>query len=161
MGKKSQSTMRTDTGFKLETDVPLDMGGENSAPQPVETLLAALVGCTQATALFVGRQMEPRILLESLDFDLTAVRDQRGALELPITELPSVPAQLQCVEGTITVYIKQSKRELARVLTDEELTLFSQQTEARCPVASMMMASGCEFKIKWVNGEVAPPPRDD
>lgn len=149
--------MTTDTGFTLNTDVPLAMGGQNAAPQPVETLLAALVGCTQATALFVGRHMEPRILLESLEFDLTAVRDQRGALEMPITEFPAVPAQLQCIEGTITIYIKQSKRKPVRVLTEEELKIFSEQTESRCPIASMMLESGCEFNIKWVNGEGEPP----
>ena len=44
------------------------MGGANLAPQPVETLLAALIGCTQATALFVGRQLG--VVIDKMEFDI-------------------------------------------------------------------------------------------
>ena len=56
-GNPTGVRVTTDTGHVLQTDVPTSMGGLNRAPQPVETLLAAWMGCTQATALFVGRQM--------------------------------------------------------------------------------------------------------
>ena len=90
VGKGSRVEMTTNTGHELHTDVPLKMGGTDSAPQPVETLLAALLGCTQATAIFVGRHLEPRILIERLEFvDIVAERDERGALTLPIETDPS------------------------------------------------------------------------
>jgi uncharacterized OsmC-like protein len=146
------------------------MGGADKAPQPVETLLAAFAGCTQATATFVGRRMQPqRILIDRLEFDLAAYRDERGALTLPIEEDPPTPAMLQRIDGTIRVFIKEARtrkkksddrddgvgeaQEDARpAITDDQLRLLAHQTEIRCPVASMIAASGCEMDVRWVDG---------
>jgi uncharacterized OsmC-like protein len=162
VGKGSRVEVRTNTGHELVTDVPAQttMGGTDSAPQPVETLLAALLGCTQATAIFVGRHLKPRILIERLEFvDIVAERDERGALSLPIDVDPSVPARLQKITGTIQVYTRRTqtkkKKEEAPpplALSQEQLDMLSRQTELRCPVANMMMASGCEMNIQWIDG---------
>jgi uncharacterized OsmC-like protein len=160
VGKGSRVHVRTNTGHELVTDVPAQtMGGTDSAPQPVETLLAALLGCTQATAMFVGRHLKPRVLIERLEFvDIVAERDERGALSLPIDVDPSVPARLQKISGTIQVYprrtqTKNKKEEAPPLpLSQEQLDMLSRQTELRCPVANMMMASGCEMNIQWIDG---------
>ncbi|KAL7469916.1 hypothetical protein ACHAXS_010165 [Conticribra weissflogii] len=146
-GKRSAVAMTTDTGHELQTDVPKKMGGSDTAPQPVEHLLAALLGCTQATAIYVGRMMSPRLLIDKIDFDVEAYRDNRGAVELPIEKMPEVPARLQCVSGTVEVYFKNGF-EVSR----EQLNLLAEQTEARCPVANMMHSSGCHMDLKWTIG---------
>ena len=130
------------THHTLQTDVPKAMGGANLAPQPVETLLAALIGCTQATALFVGRQLG--VTIDKMDFDIVASRDERGALELPIEHAPDVPSRLQEIEGTVKVYS-------ADVLSDETLETLREQTETRCPVANMVLASGCQMNVEWIS----------
>jgi putative redox protein len=145
---KSGVTVTTNTGHTLTTDVPKKMGGKDSAPQPVEILLTALTGCTQATALFVGRQMNPdRLVLDRLEFDLHAVRDERGALHLPVDQDPPVPSRLNEVTGTIVVYQARNKP-----IDPDLLQLLKEQTELRCPVANMMMASGCKMLIEWIDG---------
>ena len=68
VGQRSKVTCKTNTNHILEADVPKRMGGGDEAPQPVEHLLAALVGCTQATAVYVGRMMKPRLIIEKIDF---------------------------------------------------------------------------------------------
>mmetsp|Transcript_8807 Transcript_8807/g.17759 ORF Transcript_8807/g.17759 Transcript_8807/m.17759 type:complete len:219 (-) Transcript_8807:580-1236(-) len=146
-GKRSAVTITTDTGHVLQTDVPKKMGGLDSAPQPVEHLLAALLGCTQATAIFVGRMMSPRMLIDKIDFDVEAHRDNRGAVELPIDKIPEVPARLQRVSGTVEVYFKKGHE-----VSQEQLNLLAEQTEARCPVANMMHSSGCHMDLKWKIG---------
>lgn len=96
--------------------------------------------------------MEPRVLIEKLEFvDITAERDERGALTLPIDNDPDVSARLQRVSGTIHVYTKSRKGE-SSPLSQEQLQLLSHQTELRCPVANMMIASGCEMNIKCIDG---------
>lgn len=141
-------TVSTDTGHVLQTDVPRKMGGKDGAPQPVETLLAAWIGCTQATSLFVGRQMKPkRLLLDRLVFDVHGERDERGALTLPIEETPPVPSRLSRISGTIKVYLKGG-----RSIEASELSVLQKQTELRCPVANMMMASGCHIDVVWIDG---------
>ena len=146
VGQKSHVSLQTNTGHTIRTDVPKHMGGNDTAPQPVETLLAALIGCTQATAVFVGRNMEPRLVIDYLEFDIDAHRDERGALEMPITQKPSIRARLQTIQGTIKVYLKKGS------LNESQLEILAEQTEARCPVANMILASGCAMNIKWLIG---------
>ncbi|CAB9530451.1 osmC-like protein [Seminavis robusta] len=138
--------MTTNTHHTIATDVPKAMGGTNLAPQPVETLLAAWIGCTQATALFVGRQLGLTIL--KMDFNIHANRDERGALELPIEVTPTVPSRLQEIHGTIHVYTSSSDS-----VAEEQFHILQEQTEARCPVANMIIQSGCHMNVEWV---VAP-----
>jgi putative redox protein len=145
---KGSVTMTTNTGHSIQTDLPKPMGGKDEAPQPVETLLAALIGCTQATALFVGRQMKPnRLLIDKMEFSLTATRDERGALQLPIEMDPPVPSRLQHVSGTIRVFAAKGA-----IIPIEQMRLLREQTEQRCPVANMMLASGCAMKVEWIDG---------
>mmetsp|Transcript_22565 Transcript_22565/g.33755 ORF Transcript_22565/g.33755 Transcript_22565/m.33755 type:complete len:280 (-) Transcript_22565:699-1538(-) len=158
VGTKSFVSMKTNTNHTIQTDVPKKMGGGDDAPQPVETLLAAWVGCTQATALYVGRNMEPRLLIEKIEFDVEAYRDERGALggELPIcsgSALPDLPARLEKVTGTVKVYLRGKRQgEGVPLLTEEQLFLLGEHTERRCPVANMMAMSGIEMNIQWING---------
>ena len=51
----------------IKTDTPIKDGGRDGAAEPVETLLAALVGCEQATAHFVARMVRPSAEIK-LDF---------------------------------------------------------------------------------------------
>eukprot|EP00984_Skeletonema_dohrnii_P016610 scaffold7430_cov156-Skeletonema_dohrnii-CCMP3373.AAC.5 len=121
VGQRSKVTCNTNTNHTLEADVPKKMGGGDEAPQPVEHLLAALVGCTQATAVYVGRMMKP--------------------------QLPTIPARLQSVSGSVAVHFKNGVE-----VSEEQLRILGRQTEARCPVANMMHASGCIMDIQWKNG---------
>ena len=150
-GKQSIVKMQTNTGHTIQTDVPHKMGGKDTAPQPVEHLLAALIGCTQATSIYVGRMMKPRLLINRIDFDIHAYRDERGSLALPIDKEPSIPARLQCVSGTVKVYFKKNGMNVSV----EELNILAEQTEQRCPVANMLHASGCDIDIKWINGSTS------
>lgn len=165
-GEGSATDVRTDTGHDLRTDVPKKMGGTDSAPQPVEHLLAALVGCCQATAVFVGRSMTPRLAIERIEFDIEAYRDERGAVQQPIEDEPDVEARLQRVAGTARVFLQKERRRGSKEggrddegcspkATDEEIQLLGERTEARCPIANMMAASGCAMDVAWVNGRVA------
>lgn len=157
LGEKNSIMAHTNTNHKIQTDLPRAMGGMDKAPQPVEYLLAAFIGCTQATAVYVGRNMRPRRLnISKINFDITAHRDERGALggSIPIekdSDLPEVPSRLQLIQGTIQVMLKNNEQ-----VSDEEMILLEKQTEARCPVANMIRSSGCTVDIKWIDGSNAP-----
>jgi len=170
IGQKGSTKTQTNTNHIIHTDIPISMGGENTAPQPVEHLLAAFIGCTQATAIFVGRNMQPRILIDRIEFDIKGERDERGALDcLPIIprapdgnndndhdfdgadEFPSIPARLQCVKGSITVYAKNRKGQEVEI-GDNAMRLLETHTERRCPVANMIVDSGCSMQVKWTDG---------
>jgi len=154
-GESCKTNVLTDTTHKLNTDIPKAMGGQDSAPQPVEHLLAAYIGCTQATAVFVGRNMKPRILIDKIEFDIVGQRDEHGALDdVPITQqspLPQIPARLSSINGSITVFTKDRSGEMI-AMEEGSLELLEKHVEHRCPIANMMILSGCEMKVLWEDG---------
>ena len=135
----------TSDGHSIATDLPHIIGGDDTAAQPVYLLLASLVGCEHATAAFVARQMKPRVNLRGVHFDISAERDERGAIALPLTtpaeELPH--SRLQRIAGTATVDCDA---------TQEQVDELSRLVKLRCPVANMVSLSGCELDIKWQKG---------
>ena len=132
---------KTASGHTIESGLPRASGGDDAAAEPVYHLLAALCGCEAATAAYVARRMRPRVrLLAPLVFELSAMRDERGALALPVERDPPVPARLLRVVGTVAV---------ATDADDEQLALLERQTHRRCPVANMLVASGVDLDLSF------------
>ena len=104
--------------------------------------------------------MQPtRLVLDRLEFDILAIRDERGAIALPLVSdddddvndehgsSREIPSRLQRVSGTVTLYaVKKQKIE------PEAIKMLKELTEQRCPVANMMIASGCRMDVVWVDG---------
>ena len=82
MGKRMDN--ETEMGFEVRSDTPRSAGGTNSAPQPVQLLLSALVGCEQATAHFLARKL--KMDLDSIEFSIEAQRDEWGSMASPVDE---------------------------------------------------------------------------
>ena len=138
----------TSTRHTLRTGLPARAGGDDQAPQPVEMLVASLLGCKTATAHFVARHLWPRphnkierILFE----DVQAERDERGALSLPIREAAPVTAAVTSIQGTARVTPVAGAR-----LSDADVQELGRLVEERCPVAAMLRASGCALHVDWV-----------
>jgi len=66
--------------FRLDCDEPLSLGGEQSAPNPVEHLLNALAGCL--TTALVAHAAVRGIHLEEVESELEGDIDLRGFLGL-------------------------------------------------------------------------------
>lgn len=128
---------------EIRLDLPKTMGGADGAPQPVELLVAALIGCEQATAAYCARHMSPRFPLKHVHFTYAAARDDRGATSLPIIEPPPVSARMQRVTGTAVVHLSRGAE------TPERVDQLRRLVEARCPVANTLVAAGCELDVQW------------
>jgi uncharacterized OsmC-like protein len=132
--------------FQIKTDLPKIQGGENEAAQPVELFLASLIGCEQATAMFVARQMQPRVIINKIEFEVEAFRDNQGALMLPFgTDTDSVRpvSRLMRIYGRAIVYTDGSQK---------DIDFIEKEVLKRCPIANMVQLSGCEIDIDWVKG---------
>ena len=139
---------RTNTGHSISTDLPRLAGGDDAAPQPVELLLAGLLGCKTATAHFVARHLWPRPhhRLHSIEFaDVVAERDERGALALPMTATPPATAALLRVRGVARV-----RPASPAAITAEDVAALGECVEQRCPVAATLTAAGCKMDFEWV-----------
>ena len=136
------STSQT-RGHTLKTDTPPSGGGKDSAPQPVETLLAALIGCEGATADFVARMLRTKI--RSIDFELEASRDPQGAAHLPVDAPAPAVSRLTRIWGVAHVETDAD---------DELIDKIGRIVHERCPVANMVVASGCALDIEWRQAEL-------
>mmetsp|Transcript_41254 Transcript_41254/g.129619 ORF Transcript_41254/g.129619 Transcript_41254/m.129619 type:complete len:166 (+) Transcript_41254:33-530(+) len=148
------STIRGAVRHTLQTDLPTQMGGGDSAAQPIEALLASLLGCKVATAHYVARHLwaRPHNRFESIEFaGVEAVRDPRGALHLPITEPPPSPPGLTRVSGVARVHLPAGSP-----LTADDVAVLGRVVEQRCPIAAMLAAAGVEMDMEWVPGGAAP-----
>lgn len=142
---------------EVTLDVPQSMGGKNVGPQPVELFLASLCGCEQVTALFIARHMKPRVKIDKIEFKIQASRDQRTSLALPIdtdntrrsNEVVQDVSRLKRIWGIAIVHTAASQ---------EEVDIIAKETEIRCPIANMVMLSGCDLDIQFFK---APPAPDD
>ena len=137
---------QTNTGHELQTDLPRAAGGEDAFAQPVEMLLAALVGCKAATAHFVARHLWPRPhnRIVRIEFsDVQAARDERGALHLPIHEEVPVSAALLYVQGVVHV------RPSSMSISDEDVLALGAIVERRCPVAASLAQGGVKLEFQW------------
>ena len=140
-GIGSSCMVMTNDGWSISTDTPKNQGGTDTAPQPVSLLLASLCGCELATAHFVALKSSPRIKLGRVEFDIEARRDERGSISLPLNAPVPVPARLEHVLGTAMVYDTDA--------TQEQITFLGAEVHQRCPVANMMILSGCLLEISW------------
>jgi putative redox protein len=142
-------TTHTNTGHTVTTDLP-KIGGRNASPQPVELLIAALLGCKVATAHYVARHLFPRPhnRLASVRFsEVVAERDERGALALPLTDPPPTTSALTMVRGVVTVVPSS-----CGTITSDDIRQLGELVEQRCPVAATLLRSGCALEFEWLLG---------
>mmetsp|Transcript_12179 Transcript_12179/g.49027 ORF Transcript_12179/g.49027 Transcript_12179/m.49027 type:complete len:231 (+) Transcript_12179:55-747(+) len=155
-GARCAATTTTPRGHAVTTDTPTRDGGDDSGPEPVETLLAALVGCEQATAHFVARML--RVRIDAIEFDVRAERDARGATHRPLTDAAPVSAAPSRIWGTARVRVGAGiadapggqRRAAPRAATADDVETIGRIVHQRCPVASMVQRSGCRLEIAWV-----------
>ena len=140
-GIGSHCNIVTYDDWQLSTDVTISQGGTNKAAQPVLLLLASLCGCELATARYVAFKSNPRIVMGKIEFDINGNRDERGALHLPMYTEPPVPARLEHVWGTATVYDTNASQ--------EQISALGAEVHRRCPIANMILLSGCRLEIDW------------
>jgi putative redox protein len=140
-GSSSQCKVYSRSGWNITTDIPSKVPLEPVIPQPVELLLAGLIGCEQATAMFVARHIP--MTIHRINFNLKAVRDEKGALTLPLGTDHAMmpPSRLSSITGTAHVYTDASQ---------QKVDLLEAEVNRRCPIANMVTLSGCELDIRWI-----------
>ena len=95
-----------------------------------------------ATSQFIARKL--RMPLNRIDFDIHAERNEWGSMHLPVDEEPDVASRLHRIWGVARVHTTASQAdvdELARLV------------KIRCPLASMVILSGCKLEVEWVKAD--------
>ena len=129
--------LRTDVTarqFMIPVDEPHELGGADSAPNPMELILAGLDGCLAVVIRVVAAEYgaEP----SSISLSSQGALDVRGFM------------------GTATVqpYFQsvRTRIELAIDLDGEKFEAFKDAVHRRCPAGTLIEAAGVDFTIDWV-----------
>lgn len=116
------------------TDEPASLGGTNTAPSPLETVLVALVGCDGVIINGVATAMG--FQYAGVDFACESQIDVRG---------PKGVSGIRPYFETVTLEIV--------VYTDEPEARFQQlrkNVEFRCPVMNLLNAAKVDMTVIWV-----------
>lgn len=120
-------------GLKLIIDEPTERGGTNQGYTPIETLWAALLGCTNVIGHRVaqanGVHFESMKLRIEVDFDRRGV-SMEHAVEVPF---PSATLFIDVKTNADAASLDNVKRDLAKY----------------CPVANVIRQSGTELREVW------------
>jgi uncharacterized OsmC-like protein len=118
----------------VHTDEPASLGGSNTAPSPLETVLVALVGCDGVIINGVAQAMG--FCYAGVDFACESQIDVRGP-----KGVPGIRPYFESARLEITVY------------TDEPESRFQQlrkNVEFRCPVMNLLNAAQVAMDVTWL-----------
>lgn len=115
------------------TDEPASLGGTNTAPSPLETVLVALVGCDGVIINGVATAM--KFEYSGVDFACESEIDVRGP-----KGVPGVRPYFQKATLTITVYTDES---------DKRFQQLRKNVEYRCPVMNLLNAAEVDMHVDW------------
>jgi len=132
-------------GFSTVMDEPLELGGSDSGPNPVEMLLAALGGCQEIVYRAYAAVMGLKI--ERIEVHAKGYLDLRGLLNLE--DVPSGFSQVSFTTKIISDEPEEKIRELAEMV------------EKHCPVMdSLMREIPVAGKVEVVKGnQTSEPPK--
>jgi|SRR5579859_3514256 len=118
---------------KATIDEPKERDGTNMGPTPTETLVAALIACTNVISHKCAKKHG--VELEAMSIDAEAMLDRRGTQLLEEIEVPFPKIRL-----TIDVTTSASEEAMERVKMD--LHRF-------CPLSKIIRNAGTEIEETW------------
>lgn len=114
-------------------DEAAQMGGNNEGPNPLQYLLTALAGCTNAVSHIVAKEME--FDLQEVAIDVSGEFDPRGFMGDP---------NVRTYFGSATLNVKITTTESADRLDELQKTVAS-----RCPVYGMFAGANIDMNESW------------
>lgn len=129
-----QRTRLTVRQFELATGEPEKVGGDDSAPTPMELVLAGLDGCLAVVIETVA--LERELPLRAISLHSEAEMDTRGFAGVP---------------GVRPFYSQVRTRiELGLEAGEEELAALRAAVQQRCPALTLLQAADVDVEVEWV-----------
>jgi uncharacterized OsmC-like protein len=127
----------TDTEWTIKTDEPVEDGGSNTGPNPMQLFIASLAGCQNEQAQVVADELS--LSITQVDIKLEIDLDLSGFMGTSDNSNGSY----------------KNLRLEASVLgdvTDEQVKNLGQKVDDRCPILALLRTSGCEIESSWRKG---------
>ena len=135
LGKgESTKVAITGTEWTIQVDEPVEDGGTNTGPNPMQYFTAALAGCQNEQAQVVAGELSLNIT--QIDINLETDLDLSGFMGVADHSNGSYKdVRLDAlVHGEVT---------------DEQVKTLGQKVDARCPILALLRSSGCNIESHW------------
>ena len=134
-GKGQSTTVAiTDTEWVLHLDEPVEHGGTNTGPNPMQCFTAALAGCQNEQAQVVAGELSLNIT--QIDINLETDLDLSGFMGV----LDNSNGSYKNVRLNAIV---------SGDATDEQVKTLGEKVDARCPILGLLRSSGCNIESLW------------
>lgn len=124
----------TDTEWTLQTDEPVEEGGSNLGPNPMQLFIASLASCQNEQAQVVAEELS--ISTTQIDINVEIDLDLSGFMGVSNTSNGSYKnVRLEAlVSGEVT---------------EEQIKIMGKKVDERCPILGLLRSSGCEINSNW------------
>jgi len=124
----------TDTEWTIKTDEPIEDGGSNTGPNPMQLFIASLAGCQNEQAQVVAEELSLNIT--QIDIKLEIDLDLSGFMGMSNNSNGSYRnVRLDAV--------------VSGDLTNEQVKNLGQKVDDRCPILGLLSTSGCNIESHW------------
>ena len=124
----------TNTEWGLQLDEPIEDGGLNSGPNPMQCFTASLVGCQNGQAQVVAEELSLNI--EQINININIEIDLSGFMGT------SDNSNGNYKNVRLDTKVKGQ-------VTDEQIKILGQKVDARCPILGLLRTSGCKIDSHW------------
>lgn len=115
------------------TDEPASLGGTNTAPSPMETVLVALVGCDGVIINGVAEAMGFKYA--GVDLFTESQIDVRGP-----KGVPGIRPYFESAKLDIVIYTDEA---------EDRVLKLQKNVEFRCPVMNLLRAADVKLTVNW------------
>ena len=124
----------TDTEWTIKTDEPVEDGGSNTGPNPMQLFIASLAGCQNEQA---------QVVADELSLNITEI-DIKVEIDL---DLSGFMGDSDNSNGSYkNVRLNAS---VVGEATDEQVKTLGQKVDDRCPILGLLRTSGCNIQSDW------------
>ncbi|MGH1384550.1 OsmC family protein [Kordia sp.] len=123
-----------DTEWTIQTDEPVDGGGTNTGPNPMQLFIASVAACQNEQAQVVAKELSLNI--SGIDFKVEIDLDLSGFMGVADDSNGSYKnIRLEAlVSGDVT---------------NDEVKTLGQKVDNRCPILALLRTSGCKIESNW------------
>ncbi|MEK4874987.1 OsmC family protein [Bacillus sp. FSL W8-0102] len=130
-GVKTNISVRNFPVFSI--DEPPKLGGNDSGPNPLEFVAAAMNGCNGVMIPLVAKELD--FTFSGIEFETTGIVDIRGLMGEE-----GVKPHFQKIRFHVNIQTEES---------EERIEQLKKEAERRCPVYNLFVDAGIEVDTKW------------
>jgi len=124
----------TDTEWTIQADEPVEDGGNNSGPNPMQYFAVSLAACQNEQAQVVTEELS--LSITELNIDLEIDLDLAGFMGMENHSNGSYK------EVRLAATVKGD-------LTNEQVQELGKRVDARCPVLALLRSANCVIISSW------------